>query len=168
MVKPVRMEVCFMNKFIQVIIILLVMTATSMVYAAKNSFQFQINSYHTQRQGGQTIDFYVRYTIKDDVDYSKYPDYRELRNIVLPYLEPSEQLPVNIFWEVIAAKIGDDLKSRYPMAGISVQLLVHPNESGSISEPGFHGPIYTVGDVVPLSQVVMPAYNSGGNKAVAK
>lgn len=132
------------------------MIAATGVYAAKNNFQFQISRYHTARQGGQTLDFYVRYAMKDDVDYSKYPDYRELRNIVLPYLEPSEKLPVNTFWEIIAEKIAVDLVSRYPLAGISVQLLVHPNESGSISEPGFHGPIYTVGDVIPLSQVVIP------------
>lgn len=156
-----------MNKFIQIIVIFFAMTAINTVYAAKNNFQFQISSYHTERQGGQTLDFYVRYAMKDDIDYSKYPDYRELRNIVLPYLEPSEKLPVNTFWEIIAAKVADDLMSRYPMAGISVQMLVHPNENGSISEPGFHGPIYTVGDVIPLSQVVMPA-DSGVSKAVIK
>jgi hypothetical protein len=145
-----------MNKFILMIIIVFTVTATNLVYAAKNTFQFQINNYHTARQGGQTLDIYVRYSMKDNIDYSQYSDYRELRNIVLPYLEPSKKLPENTFWEIIASKIGDDLMSRYPMAGISVQILVAPNENGPISEPGFHGPIYTVGDVIPFSQVVMP------------
>jgi hypothetical protein len=33
---------------------------------------------------------------------------------------------------------------------------VYPNENGDIYEPGFHGPIYTVGDVIALNQVVSP------------
>ena len=150
-----------MYKFFQIIFISFALTAASISYAAKNNFQFQINSYHTERQGGQTLDLYVRYTMKDDVDYSNYPDYRVLRNIALTYLKPSEKLPINTYWEVIAAKMAEDLKSRYPMAGISVQILVYPNENGTISEPGFHGPIYTIGNVIPFSQVVIP---TGSNK----
>ncbi len=145
-----------MNKFFQIILISFVMITANMSYAAENNFQFQISNYHTQRQGGQTLDLNVRYTMKGEVDYSQYPDYRDLRNIALTYLEPCERLPTNVFWEVIAAKIGDDLMTRYPMAGISVQILVYPNENGVVSEPGFHGPIYTRGDVLPLNQVVNP------------
>ena len=95
--------------------------------------------------------------MKDNVDYSKYPDYKELRNITMKYLEPTKKLPVNTYWEIIAAKLGQELMSKYPFfSGVSIQFLVHPNENGTISEPGFHGPIYTTGDVVALSQVVMP------------
>lgn len=151
-----------MNKFSQIIIIFITIMASGIAYAAKNNFQFQISGYHTERQSGQTLDVYVRYAMKDDVDYSKYPDYREPRKIVLSYLEPSEKLPINTYWEIIAAKIGEDLMSQYPMAGISVQLLVYPSESGTIFEPGFHGPIYTKGDVIPFSQVVMPAVRNNG------
>lgn len=145
-----------MNKFFQIILISFAMITVNKSDAAENNFQFQISHYHTQRQGGQTLDLNVRYTMKDEVDYSQYLDYRDLRNIALTYLEPSERLPTNIFWEVIAAKIGDDLMTRYPMAGISVQILVYPNENGIVSEPGFHGPIYTRGAVLPLNQVVSP------------
>jgi hypothetical protein len=145
-----------MNKFIQIFFVL-ILTAAHIAHAAKNNFQFQISNYQTQRQGGQTLDLYVRYAMKDEIDYSRYPDYRELRSIALQYLEPSDKLPVNTYWEVIAAKIGDDLAARYPLAGISVQMLVHPNESGSIYEPGFHGPVYTAGDVVPFGQAVVPS-----------
>ena len=133
------------------------LTLASFAFAGKMNFQFQISDYHTQRQAGQTLDVYVRYAIKDKVASSKYPDYRELRKIVISYLEPTASLPVNIFWEVIAAQLAEDLMSRYSFSGISVQILVHPNERGVIFEPGFHGPIYTVGDVIPLSQVVIPA-----------
>ncbi len=104
---------------------------------------------------------YVRYAMKDDADYSLYPDYRVLRSSVISYLEPSEKLPVNTFWEIIAANIGDELMSKYPFSGISVQMLVYPNENGTISEPGFHGPIYTVGDVTPLTDVVVPLGHKG-------
>lgn len=46
--------------------------------------------------------------------------------------------------------------SKYPLAGISIQLITYTNENGNISEPGYHGPIYTVGDVIPFSQSIMP------------
>ena len=146
-----------MKKLTSVFILSLLISSTALAFA-KNNFQFQINSYHTQRQGGQTLDVYVRYAMKDNVPYSQYPDYRDLRKITLVYLEPSKELPVNTYWEIIAAKIGNDLKLRYPLSGVSVQLLVSPNEHGNISEasfePGFHGPIYTKGDVIPLSQII--------------
>lgn len=146
-----------MKKIIHLFIFSVLLTATSISFASKNNFQFQVSRYHTERQGGQTLDMYIRYAMKDGVDYSSYPDYRELRAIAMKYLEPTNTLPINTYWEVIAAKLGDDLMSKYPMSGISVQLLVYPNEKGDIYEPGFHGPIYTVGDVIPLTQVVVPA-----------
>ena len=146
-----------MRKLIHLLVMAVLLTMTTLAFSAKNNFQFQINDYHTQRQAGQTLDVYVRYAMQDNVDYSQYPDYRELRNIVAGYLEPSDSLPVNTFWEIIAEKIAANLQSRYPLSGISVQLLVYPNVNGGISEPGFHGPIYTIGDVLPLTQVVMPA-----------
>ena len=145
-----------MKKLIYLFVFSVLVITINISFAGKNNFQFQINGYHTQRQGGQILDLYIRYAMKDDVDYSKYPDYRELREIAVKYLEPTNALPVNTFWEVIAAKLAEDLMSKYPISGISTQFLVYPNESGAIYEPGFHGPIYTVGDVVPLAQVVVP------------
>lgn len=146
-----------MKKLFYVIIFSFLLTSANAVFASKMNFQFQISDYHTQRQAGQTLDVYVRYAIKNEADASTYPDYRELREVVIGYLEPTANLPVNVFWEIIAAQLAEDLMSRYSFSGISVQLLVHPNEKGVIFEPGFHGPIYTVGDVIPLSQVVIPA-----------
>jgi hypothetical protein len=145
-----------MKKLINLFIFSVLVITVSISFAGKNNFQFQIIGYHTQRQGGQILDLYIRYAMKDDVDYSNYPDYRELREIAVKYLEPTNALPVNTFWEVIAAKLAEHLMSKYPISGISTQILVYPNESGVIYEPGFHGPIYTVGDVVPLAQVVVP------------
>lgn len=145
-----------MRNLIYLLIVSLSLATTSLAFASKNNFQFQINKYHTHRQSGQIIDLYVRYAMKDNVDYTQYPDYRELRKIAANYLEPTVNLPINTFWEIIAEKIGEDLMSRYPLAGISVQLLVYPDENGVISEPGFHGPIYTVGDVISLNQIVSP------------
>ena len=145
-----------MKKIIHIFVISWIMVAGGVAFASKNNFQFQISHYHTQRQSGQTLDVNIRYAMKDGVDYSNYPDYRELRTIAMKYLEPSANLPINTFWEVIAEKLGEELMSRYPFSGISVQMLVYPNEKGVISEPGFHGPIYTVGDVIPFTQILLP------------
>lgn len=143
-----------MKKITSLFIALALILGSSLAYASKNVFQFQINGYHTQRQSGQTLEIYVRYALKDSIEYSAFPDYLDLRKIVLTYLEPTKELPVNTYWEIIAAKIGDDLAAHFPLSGVSVQILVHGNETGEIYEPGFHGPIYTIGDVTPLSQIV--------------
>lgn len=147
-----------MKKIIYLVLILAFTMSGSFAYASKNVFQFQINRYHTQRQSGQTLEVYVRYALKDSVDYSAFPDYLALRKTVLTYLEPTKELPTNTYWEIIAAKIGDDLAAHFPLSGVSVQLLVHGNETGEIYEPGFHGPIYTIGDVTPLGQIVTFAH----------
>lgn len=139
------------------LLLIFMLTVANISYAANNNFQFQISDYHTKRQGGQTIDVNVRYAIKDDVDYLKYPDYIKVREIVLTYLEPNQKFPVNTYWEILAANIGNDLLAQYPIfAGVSIQMIVYPNEKGAIPEPGFHGPIYTKGDVIPFSQVIIP------------
>jgi len=116
-----------------------------------NLFQFQIQHYHTKRQAGQTLDVYVRYKLNKDLPHNQYPDYLALRKRVVKYLEPSKEFPENTYWEFIAEKIGNDLFQHFPIAGISVQLLVYPNEKGKIYEPGFHGPIYTKGNIPPLA-----------------
>ncbi len=147
-----------MKKLIHLFIFCMMLSIATISFAGvgKNNFQFQISEYHTQRQGGQTLDVYIRYAMKDNVDYSQYFDYRNLRENVLKYLEPSADLPANVFWEIIVAKLAEELRAKYSLAGISVQFLVYPNEKGAVYEPGFHGPIYTVGDVIPLTQVVTP------------
>lgn len=153
-----------MKKVMYLFVFSVLLATTNVSFASKNNFQFQVSRYHTERQGGQTLDLYIRYAMKDQADYSSYPDYRELRTVAMKYLEPSNTLPVNTYWEIIAAKLGEDLMSKYPFSGISIQLLVYPNEKGAIYEPGFHGPIYTAGDVLPLTQVVMPAAINEGLK----
>lgn len=119
--------------------------------AVRNDFQFQIQQYHTQRQGGQEMNVYVRYALRKGLDSSQYPDYRLLRKVVLGYLEPTDELPTDIFWEIIAEHIGNDLLAQFPIEGVSVQILVFPNESGAIYEPGFHGPVFTKGKISPLN-----------------
>lgn len=115
-----------------------------------NYFQFQIQKYHTQRQTGQTLNVYVRYALKPGLPQTDYPDYIPMRQVVLNYLEPTDELPAHVFWEIIAQKIGDELYEKFPVEGISVQLMVYPSEEGHMYEPGYHGPIYTKGNINPL------------------
>lgn len=116
-----------------------------------NDFQFQIQKYHTQRQTGQILNVYVRYALKKGLPTKDYPDYIPMRQVVLNYLEPTAELPANVFWEIVAQKIGDELYATFPIEGVSVQLLVFPSEEGHMFEPGFHGPIYTKGKIKPLN-----------------
>ncbi|QDP72711.1 hypothetical protein FOG18_09160 [Legionella israelensis] len=146
-----------MKNYIRLFLLSALLLAAQFSFADKsniqvrNDFQFQIQQYHTQRQGGQELNVYVCYALKKDLDSSQYPDYRLLRKQVLDYLEPSDELPTNTYWEIIAERIGDDLFAQFPIEGVSVQLLVFPNESGEMYEPGFHGPIFTKGKIDPLN-----------------
>jgi hypothetical protein len=153
-----------MKKIIYFLIFNVAFLFITPLWASKNNFQFQLNEYHTQRQSGQTLDMYIRYSLKDEVAYSQYPDYRELRSIAITYLEPTAKFPADTYWEVIAAAIGEDLMARYPLSGVSIQLLVYPNENSNTYEPGFHGPIYTTGDVIPFNQSMN--YSSSSNAKV--
>ncbi|MDP3561649.1 MAG: hypothetical protein Q8R83_05695 [Legionellaceae bacterium] len=118
----------------------------------KNYFQFSIAQYHTQRQSGQTINVYVRYAYTPHLSQDKYPDYRVLRTAILKYMEPSKELPAEVYWEIIATQMGKELMKNFPISGVSIQLDVKGNENPdpNKSEPGDHGPIFTIGDIAPL------------------
>ncbi len=122
--------------------------ASNKVLPERNYFQFEIANYHTTRQSGQTLNVYVRYAYQQNLDTKLYPDYRKLRDQSMKYLEPTAELPVNVYWEIIATQLGKDLMQNYPLRAISVQLVVLDNPAGN--EPGTHGPVYTIGDIAPL------------------
>jgi hypothetical protein len=114
----------------------------------KNYFQFEVVKYHTTRQSGQTVNLYVKYAYKNNLKISDYPDYRELRKLAMKYLQPTKQLPENVYWEVLTPGIGKDLIKKFPIDAVSVQIEVLDNPSGN--EPGNHGSIYTYGNIIPL------------------
>lgn len=116
-----------------------------------NYFQFAIAHYHTTRQSGQELNVYVRYAYKNNLPYEQYFDYRVAREDILKYLEPSEEFPKEVFWEILATQMGKQLMSKYPLKGVSVQLEVLDNPNKDSFEPGDHGPIYTIGEIEPLS-----------------
>lgn len=116
----------------------------------KNYFQFTIPKYQTSRQSGQTVNIYVRYAYKKNLSNNQYPDYRVLRTAVLKYMEPSEEFPAEVFWEILAPAMGRDLMKDFPLDGVSIQLEVLDNQNPDSFEPGDHGPTYTVGDIEPL------------------
>lgn len=116
----------------------------------RNYFQFVIPKYHTRRQGGQTVSVYVRYAYKKSLPTNKYPDYRLLRTQVLTYMEPTNEFPAEVFWEILATKMGKTLMKDYPLDGISIQMTVYDNQDPNTYEPGDHGPIFTMGNIAPL------------------
>ncbi|KTD79259.1 hypothetical protein [Legionella waltersii] len=116
----------------------------------KNYFQFAIPNYETKRQGGQMVNIYVRFAYKKNLPTSEYFDYRTMREDVLKYMEPSNDYPSEVFWEILATAMGRELMGKYPLDGISIQLDVINNPDPNAFEPGDHGPIYTVGDILPL------------------
>lgn len=148
-----------MNKLHQAIFLMLISLFASPVLFAeiynealeeKNYFQFVIPQHHTSRQSGQTVTIYVRYAYKKELPTTAYPDYRIIRTRILNYMEPSDELPAQVFWEIIATQMGRALMHDYPLAGVSIQLEVLDNQNPDAYEPSDHGPTYTVGDIAPL------------------
>jgi hypothetical protein len=117
----------------------------------KNYFQFTIQNHHTTRQSGQVVNIYVRYAYKKGLPESEYFDYRIMRTKILKYMEPSDELPAGIFWEIIATKMGKELMHEFHLDGISIQLVVLDNPSPDANEPGDHGPTFTLGNIAPLN-----------------
>lgn len=117
----------------------------------KNYFQFAISKYHTTRQSGQTVNIYVKYAYKSGLPTSEYPDYRILRTKILRYMEPSDEFPAEIFWEILATHMGKELMRDFPLDGVSIQLTVLDNPNPDSYEPGDHGPIFTMGKIAPLN-----------------
>ncbi|MCX7119415.1 MAG: hypothetical protein NTZ86_06080 [Legionellales bacterium] len=95
------------------------------------------------------VNINVRYAYKKDLPERDYPDYRILRTQVLKYMEPSEALPMNTFWEILATRMGRELMRDFPLASVSVQLTVLDNQNQVGNEPSDHGPIFTLGDISP-------------------
>lgn len=116
----------------------------------RNYFQFVIPKYDTQRQGGQKVTVYVRFAYNKGLASSKYIDYRVMREDVLKYMEPSEEFPAEVFWEILATQMGRELMKNYPVEGVSVQLEVLDNQNPNTYEPGDHGPVFTTGNIEPL------------------
>jgi hypothetical protein len=149
-----------MPKLLQTMIFLVMITlgftsldaaANQDVYSEKNYFYFAIPKYNTKRQGGQTVNIYVKFAYKKGLPTSQYVDYRLMRKDMLQYMEPSSKLPAEIFWEIIATKIGRTLMHRYPIEGVSVQLEILDNPNPDTYEPGDHGPIFTAGAIEPIN-----------------
>ncbi|MCG8476137.1 MAG: hypothetical protein MI784_11770 [Cytophagales bacterium] len=120
----------------------------------KQDFIYQILNRKTQRQGGQQVSVFVKYRYDDELlESNTFPDYRKMRAISLHYLQPSADYPASAQWEVLSRAMARELMGKFPIKGISVQWQVFPNEhpkKGSPYEPGFHGSVFTMGNIEPL------------------
>lgn len=146
------------NRLKALVLLTMVFFGTTSLWASSNQntkdernyFQFVIPKYETQRQGGQKVTIYVRFAYNKELPSSKYVDYRVMREEVLKYMEPSEEFPSEVFWEVLATQIGRELIKNHPIEGVSVQLEVLDNQNPNAYEPGDHGPVFTSGNIEPL------------------
>lgn len=149
------MEIAMIKK---IIFFLIISIGSANLWAISNKvletekiyFKFAISKYATKRQGGRTANIYVKFSYKHALPPEKYVDYRLMRADVLKYMEPTKELPAELYWEIIAAKIGRVLKNKYPLDGVSVQIEILDDKNPDNTEPGDHGPIVTLGDIEPI------------------
>jgi hypothetical protein len=125
--------------------------ADSSHIADKRDFLFQVAGYKTKNQGGQTINLYFHYRYNDGIADTDIPNYVDLRTEALKYLNGIDTTK-NPYWETLDKTLCTQLKSDFPIEAISCQMQVYPdNRKGLPYEPGFHGTIYTIGDIEPLA-----------------
>jgi hypothetical protein len=117
----------------------------------KREFMFQIDKYVTKNQGGQTLNMYFHYRYNTGIATQDIPDYRDLRNAVITYLDHLDTSQ-NPYWETLSKTICDNLKQKFPIEAISCQLQVASDtRSGLPNEPGVHSSITTIGDIDSLT-----------------
>jgi hypothetical protein len=112
---------------------------------------FQVPGYHTDNQGGQTLNIFVHYRYNAGIATADIPNYIDLRTQVLDFLDAvdASQDP---YWETLNQEICSQLKSGYPIEAVSCQLQVLPDDrSGLPYEPGYHTSIHTIGAIEPLA-----------------
>jgi hypothetical protein len=116
-------------------------------------FMFQIDNYKTKNQGGQTVNMYFHYQYNSGIKTEDIPDYRDLRNDVIKYMDNLD-IAQEPYWETLTKIICEQLKDKYPIQAISCQFQVMgDNRAGLPNEPGVHSSITTIGDIEPLSVV---------------
>ena len=113
-------------------------------------FVFKVANYWTARQMGKLINFIVKFRYPHDANMTDYIEYTQMRECVLYYAEPTPELPMPVYWELVNNAIVKNLTSRFRVLGMSSQIQVQ-GESVRMYEPGDHGSIVTVGDIEPLN-----------------
>lgn len=113
----------------------------------KWDFMFQVDGYQTANQGGHMLNLYFNYRYNTGIADADLPDYLELRNVALDYLDrvdPAE----GKYWEVLDRDICTQLAAGFPVEAISCQIQVFPTAGGP---PGIRSVTYTIGDIAPLA-----------------
>jgi len=117
----------------------------------RRDFTFQVIGYKTPNQGGQVLNMYFHYRYDDGIATSDIPNYVDLRDQALNYLDTVD-LSQNPYWETLNQTICDDLHAKFPIQAISCQLQAYPDDRPGLPyEPGYHGSTDTIGDIEPLA-----------------
>lgn len=120
--------------------------------APQEEFMFEVPHYHTALQGGQTINFYLRYRYLRGLPTAQYPNYLDIRRMLLTYMAHVNP-DLKLFWEIHNTRICTKIKRSFPLQAISCQFQVYPdNRPGPAYQPGFHSSIVTIGNIEPLAQ----------------
>lgn len=118
--------------------------------STKRDFMFQVTGVRTPNQGGHTVNLYFHYRYNDGIADDQIPDYRKLRRQALEYLDAVD-VSRNPYWEVLNHHLCTQLKSNFPLQGIScVMQVVGVENPGPLDEPGYRSSIETIGDIEPL------------------
>jgi len=107
-------------------------------------FAFVAAYINSTRQYGKCLNFIVKYRYIGN----HYFDYKPLRETLLYYSEPTPELPIAVYWEIVNKAFVKNISSRYDLEGISSQIQVLYRVTDDIAEPGTHGSIITLGSMV--------------------
>lgn len=83
-------------------------------------FAFVASYINSTRQYGKCLNFIVKYRYIGD----QYFDYKPLRETLMYYSEPTPELPMAVYWEIVNKAFVKNITSRYSLEGISSQIQV--------------------------------------------
>ncbi len=69
------------------------------------------------------------------------------------------QLPIGAEWETVNLELAQQLIQQYNITSVSSQIQVMNEITPKIAEPGNHGSIVTIGDLPPLNEPWVNAFN---------
>jgi hypothetical protein len=114
----------------------------SSVGSPKEDFMFQVMHVHTADQGGDTFNFYLRYRYRAGLPSARYPNFLNIRRMLLRYMAPKRTQYV----EVLNTHICTRIKNHFPLQAISCQFQVYNGV-----DPGYRSSIVTIGNIQPLA-----------------
>ncbi len=133
-------------------------SSSSAAVTTSEQFYFQVLTMKTLRQGGNVVDVYVGVSYPGGASNDEYLNDEPLLQIARKFIAPTAALPADAYWEVVAKEMAKAIYAFGPMAGVSVEVRVHPTCSATDGPQGqWRAAVSSIGDSARLRFITADA-----------